>query len=302
MYGADDPRSRLSTASKSDSSNASAFGVSTYARFYETEPQLENEHERTWYARGQNFLVAYSEVRAGARLARENQLDEYVLLLPDEGIEAKVRANDETRVVSGYSITFVPPGDSVVELGAAGRAIRLFTTRSADLAALASNAAAYQRPDPNVPPFEPWPDPPGGFRVRSYSLDVPEEPGRFGKIWRCTTFMVNVFPPQRGPRDPEKLSPHHHDDFQQGSLAIAGRYVHHLRWPWTTNRKEWRDDEHELCGSPSLCVIPARVIHTSAAVDPGINLLIDIFSPPRADFSAMPGWVLNADDYPMPER
>src|SRR5690606_10260260 len=74
MYGADDPRSRLSTASKSDSSNASAFGVSTYARFYETEPQLANEHERTWYARGQNFLVAYSEVRAGARLVRENQL------------------------------------------------------------------------------------------------------------------------------------------------------------------------------------------------------------------------------------
>src|SRR5690606_20011986 len=121
MYGADDPRSRLSTASKSDSSNASAFGVSTYARFYETEPQLENEHERTWYARGQNFLVAYSEVRAGARLARENQLDEYVLLLPDEGIEAKVRANDETRVVSGYSITFVPPGDSGVGVGSDGR-------------------------------------------------------------------------------------------------------------------------------------------------------------------------------------
>ena len=302
MYESDDPRSRLSTASAGTSPAPLAFGVSTYARFYETEPQHQNERERTWYARGQNFIVAYSELRAGARLARENQPDEYVLLLPDERLEASVVAGGETRVVPGYSITFVPPGDSVVELLADGRAIRLFTSRSADLAASASNAALYQRPDPNVPPFEPWPDPPDGHRIRSYGLNVPDEPGRFGKIWRCTTFMVNVFPPQIGPRDPEKLSPHHHDDFQQGSLAIAGRYVHHLRWPWTANQKEWRDDEHELCASPSLCVIPARVIHTSAAVDPGVNLLIDIFSPPRADFSAMPGWVLNADDYPMPDR
>lgn len=81
---------------------------------------------------------------------------------------------------------------------------------------------------------------------------------------------------------------------------IDGAFVHDIRWPWVPDMRAWRNDEHELLAAPSLTVIPPPAIHTSRSVVPGFNQLIDIFSPPRADFSKQAGWVLNAVDYPVP--
>jgi hypothetical protein len=165
------------------------------------------------------------------------------------------------------------------------------------------NAATYAEDHPRVALLEPWPDPPAGHRLRVYrNADFPLRPGRFGRIFRSSAFMVNFGDPKDGPRDPDRLSPHHHDDFEQCSLTVAGDYIHHVRTPWTSKRSQWRADEHAAVGSPAVAIIPPPTVHTSQAVGEGVHMLIDIFSPPRADFSAKAGWVLNADEYPAPEH
>ncbi len=298
MYAAGDPRATLPSAPRK--AVPTAFHPSQYARFYASEPQETDGGSRTWYARGQNLIVAYTDGKAGLALERRQQADEYVVLVPDASTRLEIDTPDGTTKVEGDSIVVVPPGDSSVRLLTDGVIVRLLTTRATDLAAKCSNAAAYSTPDPNVAPFEPWPAAADGDRVRVYSLDVPDEEGRFGRIFRCSTIMVNVLKP-RPPRDTSMLSPHHHDDFEQYSLCLQGAYMHHMRWPWTTDMAAWRQDEAELCEAPSVAVIPPPTIHTSRGVDPAGNLLVDIFCPPRRDFSAKPGWVLNAADYPMPE-
>jgi hypothetical protein len=98
------------------------------------------------------------------------------------------------------------------------------------------------------------------------------------------------------------MSPHSHDDFEQGSLVLGGRFSHHMRWPWGLNKNDWREDVHADVDSPSITIIPARVIHTSVSKDPQGNRLADIFAPPRLDFSLQDGWVRNADEYPLPQQ
>lgn len=304
MYDKSDPRSALASAPAANAPKpVTAYFGAEYGLWYQMEPQEKDAKSKTWITRGQNFVICYSDVEPGAEFSRDNQPDEYVLLIPEKEMSCEVTTEmDGTKKVEGYTCSFLPPGKSKIRALTKGRIVRMFTPKSTDIAAKSSNAAAFTKPHPTVPEFKPWPDPPGGFKLRTYTLDVPVEPGRFGRIYRCTTFMVNYLDPRNGPRDKTKVSPHHHDDFEQCSLALNGTFTHHMRWPWTTNMTIWLPDEHTTCHSPSVCMIPPPSIHTSTAEDKGLNQLVDIFAPPRVDFSAKPGWVLNEKDYPMPSN
>ncbi len=255
-----------------------------------------------WWVRSQAIVYNQVDAAAGDTLVRTGQADEYVVLVPQAGAVVTVQANGVATAATGPALVVVPPGDSSVTASAATTVIRLFAAATApDLVQRCTNVDVYVQPDPNVAPFEPWPAPVDGHRVRVYSIDeyraVPE---RFGRIFRCSTFMINWFYVDPGPRDPAKLSPHYHDDFEQLSLQLEGDYVHHIRTPWTADMGQWRDDEHLRCASPAVTVIPPPSIHTSQGVGDTPHQLIDIFCPPRADFSERAGWVLNADEYPRP--
>ena len=300
MYDKKDPRSALAPAGGAGPTPTGLIAEPQAGLFYQAAPAQDDAAGKTWFHRGHNFVLGWSDARPNGSFARRGQIDEYAVLLPEAGHGARITWNGQTTEVPGFSIAFVPPGDSSIEMPTGGPLTRLFTVKSADLIPLCLNRDAYSRPRSHIPAFQPWPDPPS-WAVRHYSLDVPKAPGRFGRIFRCTTFMVNYLDPHDGPRSTKALSPHHHDDFEQCSLAVSGSFIHHLRWPWTIDMDDWRPDRADHVQAPSSYVIPPPVIHTTRAMEAGRNQLVDIFCPPRIDFSSKPGWVLNADDYPMPK-
>lgn len=297
-YAADDIRSRLATAPARTVDVATPIRAAQWIEFHGLEPAETGPHgSRTWIARAANLVIAYTDAKAGDTFARTGQSDEYAVLMYSGSAPVTVTAGDSTEAVAEEAFVVVPPGDSEIRADGDGTLIRVFSAEATDLAAAASNAAAYAEPDERAAPLVPWPDPVGGFALRVYPLArTPIAEGRFGRIFRTTNLMVNFLAEEPKPRDEHKLSPHHHDDFEQISLAVKGRFVHHIRYPWGPDSARWRPDEHREIATPSICVIPPPTVHTTQGVGPH-QQLIDIFSPPRADFSAS-GWVLNADDYP----
>ena len=299
QYAKDDIRSQLATAAPTiDVDPSTPIKPSQWIEFLALPPTATTPAgSRTWNARSATLVVSYTEAKAGDVFARAGHPDEYVVLQYSESAPIRVTAPDGQAEVREEAFVVVPPGDSSIEILDDGVFIRLFSIVADDLREGVLNADAYAEPDLRAAPLGEWPDPVDGFKLRVYRLaDTPIAPGRFGRIFRTTNVMVNFLAEEPSPRDPLKLSPHHHDDFEQISLAVKGRFIHHIRYPWGPDSTQWRPDESREIATPSICVIPPPTIHTTQGVGPH-QQLIDIFSPPRVDFSTS-GWVLNAADYP----
>ncbi|WP_200936735.1 hypothetical protein [Leifsonia sp. Root112D2] len=299
MYAKDDIRSKLATATPAKAVDPSTpIKASQWIGFHAYEPtETGPKGSRTWTARAANLVISYTEAKAGETFTRVGQPDEYTVLMYSDSAAIRVTAGDATAEVSEEAFVVVPPGDNSIEIVSDGILIRLFSAVADDLREGALNTDAYAEPDQRAAPLEPWPDPVGGFTLRVYKLaDTPIAEGRFGRIFRTTNLMVNFLAEEPGPRDKYKLSPHFHDDFEQISLAVKGTFVHHIRYPWGPDSTQWRADESREIDTPSICIIPPPTVHTTQGIGAHQQLL-DIFSPPREDFSAS-GWVLNADDYP----
>lgn len=300
-YDKNDPRSQLSTA------GSAPAGIPRPCQYRELAMVSPDEKHAsgslTWWTRSQAMVIGSTEAMTGDELTTSGVDGEHAVLVID-GAAVEVIHDGQVVPVDEPAVVIVPPGTSSLRVTSPGTVIRVIAAATAPaLAGRCANAGEYDVDDGNVAGFAAWPDPPGGHTIRVYPIaDHPIAEGRLGRIFRCSTVMVNVLPESDDPRDPSKLSPHHHDDFEQVSLQVAGDYVHHMRVPWTPDSTTWRDDEHRACHSPAIAVIPPPLVHTSQAVGSMRHWLIDVFAPPRRDFSERPGWVLNADDYPMPEN
>jgi hypothetical protein len=257
---------------------------------------IEADGAPSWVTRGGNFVVAITRVSAGTTLATPALTHEHMVLLPDTA--ARFETGAEMRDVARDHLVILPPAASTLTASGPGWIVRCYTAAHTALAARAANAADYTRPRDDVAPLRPWPDPPGGYRLRAYDLAEADALADKNRCYRSATLMLNVLRPRFAPRDPRALSPHAHEDFEQGSIGISGRFIHHLRTPWGPDQTLWRADAARETGSPSVTVIPPRIIHTTRNIGPQTALLADLFCPPRRDFSEQPGMVKNAADYP----
>jgi mannose-6-phosphate isomerase-like protein (cupin superfamily) len=262
--------------------------VPKVVRFDEAALSLSGPEGVTRYIRARSFLVAMTE-SADACFVTDSYETEVIVLLPDVG--AEIRWSGGAISAPARSVVVLPPGDHTVSIDPGGRVVRLSTSLPLGLKSVPVTA------DPDGPPLKDVT--PTFVRSRQeaapliYELDqLPNSPGMpRAKLFQSSTMSINW-----GPRNRQQLSPHSHEDIEQGSLALAGDFVHHLRTPWLKDANEWRDDLHVECGSGSIALIPPGIIHTTEGVGEMLHVLIDIFAPPRKDFIKK-GQILNFSDY-----
>jgi hypothetical protein len=253
-------------------------------------------------ARAQNFIVEQVFGSPGHEAAFASG-DEIILLLPDGGgtlVSEASQSGGETHIAE-RGVVIVPPGAHRFHFAERARLMILATDRPDLDADSIANAGAYREPDRRVAPVGiPFRRISGEGQVQVLPIAAIPHPATNPrlKFVQSATMSINWVEYDE-PRDRTALSPHAHDDLEQGSLAIDGWFIHHLRTPWGRNADQWREDAHLDAGPSSLLIVPPEIIHTTEGVGTGHHLLIDVFAPPRRDFIAK-DWVFNAGDYQDP--
>lgn len=262
--------------------------------------QLQSSGQaRCTVVRGQNFIVeqVFGEIGEEAAFASE---DEVILLMPDGGGSLASDAGDRpiATQMAERGIVIVPPGSHRFRFAGKARLMILATHRSDLDDDGIGNASAYKEPDRRVAPIgAPFRRTSGVGEVQVLPIAAIPYPATNPRIKfvQSATMSIN-WVEYDAPRDRTTLSPHAHEDLEQGSLAIDGWFIHHLRTPWGRNADQWREDAHMDAGPSSLLIIPPEIIHTTEGIGTDHHLLIDIFAPPRRDFIAK-DWMYNAEDY-----
>jgi hypothetical protein len=269
---------------------------------YEAETVRFSEHApdvtpggQTWYARAQNFLIAYSRLEKSASLEAETDGYEHMIGLVEGSIAIETEAGSGEAIAD--AVVIVPPGRSTITAQTNAVLFRIFAPAPEAMADKCLNWSSYDLPRDNVTSLDLWPEPTDGYKLRIYQYaGLPSDARR---IFRSRNIMLNwAGHPGGVARDLKKFTPHSHEDFEQGSLELWGEYIHFLRYPWEADFTAWRDDQRLPVTPPGLTIMPVRVIHTSQGTAER-NCLADVFAPPRLDFS-LAGYVYNADEYPMP--
>lgn len=248
---------------------------------------------RVWRARAKTFLVEWYEPAASGVSLERLSADETIAVFPANG--GWVSTDGPAVIIPDRTIAIIPPG--ACRLGASGDApmILLSPIRPDRARPAAANEADYE--DGSAEGMQVVSDavPSGELQIIPVdSIVAPADKPRL-KIVRSDTMSVSWIE-YEGLRDRTRLSPHDHADFEQGSLAIEGAFVHHLRAPWGPDATAWREDVHQLAQPRSLCVIPPKMIHTTEGEGAGKHVLLDIFAPARGDFISK-GWVFNQSAY-----
>jgi len=260
-----------------------------------------NEVMPSWKVRGQNFSVTWIRTAGAGGSHSFTSSDEIMVIVLDAN--AKLSCAKHQVDAPPRSVCILPGGlDWRIEPTQGATCAVIVSLREDAAQRDASNEQDYQLRDTRIRSVGVPYAVKAGEGVRVIPIDTisaPADKPRL-KMLQTSTLSINWVEYQ-GPRDRQALSPHAHTDFEQGSLGLIGDFSHHLRVPWGENANLWHDDQHAQLASPSLMVVPVNMIHTSEGVGSGHHLLIDIFSPPRADFIAK-GWVANSSDYLAPPK